>query len=67
MMRVEQLIGSLMTHEMMVESKSDKGPVKGLALKGTFEEEEVHTGMIAKHFEKHFRDQCKNFKGNNFN
>uniref|UniRef100_A0A803MU64 UBN2 domain-containing protein n=1 Tax=Chenopodium quinoa TaxID=63459 RepID=A0A803MU64_CHEQI len=59
---LEQLIGSLMTHEMLIESKSEKELVRGVALKGTVEEEEDEISMIAKRFERSLRDQKKNFK-----
>ncbi|XP_021773580.1 formin-binding protein 4-like [Chenopodium quinoa] len=63
---LEQLIGSLMTHEMLIDSKSDKEPARGMALKGTVEEKEDEINMIAKRFERSLRDQKMNFKGKNF-
>jgi len=63
---LEQLIGSLMTHEMLIDSKSEKEPARGIALKGTVEEEEDEISMIARRFEKSLRDQKRNFKGKNF-
>lgn len=62
---LEQLIASLMIHEMLVEFKSDKGRVRGVSLKGTIEEQEDDIAMMDKHFERHFKDQRKNFKGEN--
>uniref|UniRef100_A0A803M764 Gag-pol polyprotein n=1 Tax=Chenopodium quinoa TaxID=63459 RepID=A0A803M764_CHEQI len=59
---LEQLIGSLMTHEMLIESKSEKEPARGMALKGTVEDDEDEISMIAKRFERSLRDQRKNFK-----
>ncbi len=55
-----------MTHEMLVDAKTDREPVKGIALKGTIDEdEEDDITMMAKRFEKHFRNQRKFMKGKN--
>ena len=58
---VEQLIGSLMTHEMLVGSKSEKAPAKGIAFKGTIEDEDDEIGMMARRFERSFRKQTGKF------
>ena len=60
----EQLIDSrLMTHEVLVESKNDKRPVRGAAWKGIVEGEEHDIIMMAKLLKRHFRYQRKNIKG----
>lgn len=64
---VEQLIGSLMTHEMLVGSKSEKVPAKGIALKGTVEDEDDEIGMMARRFERSFRNQKGKFIKGKFN
>lgn len=57
---LEQLIGSLMTHEMLVDSKEETSAgTKSIELKLEESDKENEVSLIAKRFEKYLRSQSK--------
>lgn len=57
---LEQLIGSLMTHEILVDSKEETSVgTKSIKLKLEESDKEDEVSLIAKRFEKYLRSQSK--------